>query len=232
MNNVISRTCEMFTRVLNFAAERPDSFPADTVGREMLSVLEDVISNVNEAITSQTSGLSYVQRASAERMGAREALRERLQAMTRTARAMALDTPGLENLFRLPRKASDSALLQAARAFVADGLSYREQFIRYGMEPTFIEDLQGEIADMERAMSGQNTGRDSHVVATATVEMMVERGLNAVRRLDAVVRNKFRDVPAILVAWESARHVESPQRARRRTNGNGGGTTPEARQTA
>jgi hypothetical protein len=221
MNSVINRTYEMFVRVDAFTAERAASFPADTLGGETAAELREVIQILTEAGTTQTSGLSSVQRATAERMAAREALRESMQAMTRTARVMALDTPGLEHKFRLPRSGSDPALLQAARAFAADAVAFKDEFLRYGMPPDFIEDLKREIADLERAMGGQNTGRDTHVTATASVESAVERGMNAVRRLDAIVRNKFRDDAATLAAWESARHIESPTRTRKRANGSG-----------
>ena len=76
-------------------------------------------------------------------------------------------------------------------------------------------------------MGEQNSGRGAHVTATATVESGAERGMNAVRKIDVVVRNTYRNDAATLAAWESARHVESSPRARRRTNGNGGGTNTE-----
>jgi hypothetical protein len=40
-------------------------------------------------------------------------------------------------------------------------------------------------------------------------------------RLEVIVRNKFRDDPAKLAAWESARHMEHAARTKR-----GGGNTP------
>jgi hypothetical protein len=46
----------------------------------------------------------------------------------------------------------------------------------------------------------------------------------ALRRLDVIVRNKFRDDPATLAAWEHARHVERPARQSKRNNG--GTNTP------
>ena len=226
MNSVVNRMYEMFVRVDAFASERAASFPANTLGGEMVAELKEVIQTLTGAITSQTTGLSSAQRATAERMAAREALRESMKAIARTARAMALDTPGLENKFRLPRSGSDSALRQTARAFAADAVALKAEFLRHEFPPTFIEDFESDIEDLERAMDGQNTGRDAHVFATASVDSTAERGMNAVRRLDAIVRNKFRDDPATLAAWESARHVESPSRSRRRTNGNGGGTKP------
>jgi hypothetical protein len=36
--------------------------------------------------------------------------------------------------------------------------------------------------------------------------------MNAVRELDAIVRNTFRDDPATLAEWTSARHIERAPR--------------------
>lgn len=76
-------------------------------------------------------------------------------------------------------------------------------------------------------MGQQHTGRGAHVSATASVESEAELGMAAVRRLDAIVRNMFRADPAALAAWESARHVESPARTRRRSNGSAGDSNAE-----
>jgi hypothetical protein len=228
MNSVINRTYEMFARVQSFAAERAASFPAGSLGGQTVAELDNVVGELNSAGTTQTSGLSSVQRATAERDAAREALRESMQAITRTARVMAIDTPGLENKFRMPRSGSDPALIQSARAFAADALPLKAEFLRYGMVESFVEDFKEDIADLERAMGQQNTGRGAHVSATVAVESAAERGMNAVRKLDAIVRNKYRDDPATLAAWESARHVERTARTRRRSNGSAGDGNPEA----
>lgn len=227
MNSVINRTYEMFVRVQSFASERAALFPEGSLGAETVAVLRKVVEELTEAGTTQTSGLSSVQRATAERMAAREALRESMQAIARTARVMALEMPGLENKFRLPRSGSDPALLQTARAFVGDALPLKADFLRHEMHESFVEDFKEDIADLERAMGQQNTGRDAHVSATASVETAAERGMNAVRKLDAIIRNKFRDDPATIAAWESARHVESATRTRRRSNGGTSGNKPE-----
>ncbi|MET0623088.1 MAG: hypothetical protein ABW250_08935 [Pyrinomonadaceae bacterium] len=227
MNSSINRMHEMFVRVLGFADARAEVFPAGSLGAEMVAELKLVTGELTEAATSQTSGLSSVQRATAERTAAREKLRGSMRAFSNTVRAMALDTPGLETKFRLPRGGSDSALLQVARAFAADARPLKDKFLRYGMSASFIEDFEEDIADLERAVGEQNIGRGAHVTATATVESGAERGMNAVRRLDAIVRNTYRNDGAALAAWESARHVESSLRSRRRTNGKAGGGNTE-----
>jgi hypothetical protein len=224
MNNVFTRTHEMFLRVQIFTSERAASFTAGSLGAEMSEEINAVVQTLSDALASQTSGLNSAQQATAAREAARQTLRAEMQAITRTARAMALDTPGLENKFRLPRSGSDQALLAAARAFLTDAVPLKAEFIRHELPATFIDDLRAHAAALERAMGEQNTNRGAHVGATASIESVIERGMNATRKLDAIVRNKFRDDPAALAAWESARHVESATRTRKRSNGNGAGS--------
>jgi hypothetical protein len=219
MNNVITRTLGMFVRVDAFHAERAQAFPADSLGSQQFAIVAETIQHLNEALTTQTSGLSSVQQATASRAEASERLRDDMQAVARTARVMAEDTPGLENKFRLPRSGSDQALLIAARAFITDAIPLKDEFLRHELHPTFIEDMQADMADLERAMGVQNTGRDTHVTATASIDSVFGRGMKAARRLDAIVRNKYRNDPATLAAWESARHVERAARTPRRSNG-------------
>jgi hypothetical protein len=225
MNTVVSRLLETFVRVRAFGEERAASFPTDSLGGEQFNIIAEVVETLNSTITAQTSGKSSVQQATSSRTDAREALRESMQAISRTARVMALDIPGLENKFRMPRSGSDQALLYAARAFLGDAEPLKDEFIRHELPATFLEDLRADITNLERAMSRQNTGRGAQVTATASIEQTVERGMNALRRLDAIVRNKFRDDPATLAAWEHARHVERPARTQKRPNG-GKGTLP------
>lgn len=216
MNNVFTRRFEMFLRVRQFGAERAGSFSTGSLGGEQFAAVSEAVEALNAEATSQASGKSSVQQATASRTDARENLRESMQAITRTARAMALDTPGLENKFRMPRSGSDQALLNTARAFATDATPLKAEFIRHEMTASFLEDLKADIADLERAMGGQNTGRDVQVTATASIDQTVERGMDAVRRLDAIVRNKFRDDQATLAAWAHARHVERAARTPRR----------------
>lgn len=227
MNNVFTRTQEMFLRVQMFTSERAASFPSGSFGAELSEEINFAVQALGDALASQTSGLNSAQQATAAREAARQALRADMQAITRTARAMALDTPGLENKFRLPRSGSDQSLLAAARAFATDAVPLKAEFVRHEMPASFIEDLRAHTADLERAMGEQNTGRGAHVSATASIESVIERGMNAARKLDAIVRNKFRDDPATIAAWDSARHVESATRTRKRSNGSADGSNSE-----
>ncbi len=218
----------MFVRVRDFGTERAASFPANSLGGEQFTEVKAICEILNEMAASQSSGVGSAQQATASRTNAREALRETLHAITRTARAMALDTPGLENKFRLPRSGSDQALLSTARAFIADAAPLKAEFVRHELPAAFIEEMGAEIAELERAIGGQNTGRGTHIIATASIDSTVERGMAAVTKLDAIVRNKFRDDPATLAAWESARHTERMTRAARRSNHDAAGEKPSS----
>ena len=218
MNNLETRRYEMLMRVRDFGAQRAASFPANTLGGEQFAVVAEAVEALTREATAQTSGVSSVQQATVTRAAARASLRESLQDIARTARAMALDTPGLENKFRLPRSGSDQALLNSARAFAADAAPLKSEFIRHELPAGFLEDLQSDITDLEQSIGSQNSNRDSHITATASIDATMERGMSAVQKLDAVVRNKFRDDHSILAAWESARHVERLTRTTRRSN--------------
>jgi hypothetical protein len=219
MNSVISYTLEMFVRVAAFVTERAVFFPEGSFGDELVTELKVIIKTLNDTIAAQNSAISSEQRATAAREAARKTLRGTLRALAQTARAMSVDAPGADEKFRLPRSSSDSALVQAARAAATDAVEFKDRFVMHGMSSGFIEELKTQIADLERAVEAQNAARAAHVSATSAVETSVERGTSVVRSLDALVRNKFRDDPATLAAWESARHVESPARTRKRTEG-------------
>lgn len=76
-------------------------------------------------------------------------------------------------------------------------------------------DLEANIVAYQAALTGQNTGKEESVTAAASIDGAIERGLDALRQLDPIVRNKLHDNPALLAAWLSAKRTE---RATRRNN--------------
>jgi hypothetical protein len=117
----------------------------------------------------------------------------------------------------LPRYLNDQQLVETAQAFAADSVAYKDSFIRYEMPADFLEDLASDIADFTAATQSQNSGMENQVSASAAADEAREQGMNAVRRLDAIVRNKYHNDAATLAAWERARHVERPMRSKKDT---------------
>ena len=121
---------------------------------------------------------------------------------------------GMGDKFRIPRNNNDFELINAARAFLADATPLKAQFIAHEMPADFLEDLQEHIDAMESAINDQSSAVGSHVAASAALDDASSRGIELVRKLDAIVRNKYANNPAVLAEWISASHTErAPRRA-------------------
>lgn len=202
------RRYEMFMRVREFGASRAAQFPPTTLAGELLASLNTIIQELDTHTTAQASGRSATLESSASKASARDELRRDLEAISRTARVMALSTPGLEDKFRAPRSISDQALLATARAFAADALPLKAEFIRRGLPENFLEDLAADIEDFERAITQKIQKREAQVAATAAIDDVIERGVNIARELDVIMRNKYADDAATLAAWLSSSRTE------------------------
>jgi hypothetical protein len=207
MNELENKRYQMLTRVREFGSRHASDFPADSFGGQIFAEVGAVITALAGYDTAQSVGRGGVRESTVSKATARAALYEHLLAINVTARALALDTPGLETKFRMPRSGTDQALITAGRAFAADAVPLAGEFQKHEMPADFIDELNADIAALEEAISGRARHRDSHVAATASLDATVDRGIKAVQRLNAIVRNKFRDDPAALAAWESASHV-------------------------
>lgn len=208
------RRYEMFLRVHGFGASRAAEFPPTTFAGEQFASLSAIIAELDTHTAAQTSERRAVLESSTSKSSARDELRRGLEPICRTARVMGLSTPGLEDKFRMPGSVSDQALLAAARAIAAAALPLKAEFTRRGLPDDFLEDLAADIEAFEQAISRKMQKRIAQVEATAAIDDAIERGINVVLELDAIMRNKYADDPATLAAWLSASHTERrPRRA-------------------
>jgi hypothetical protein len=208
MHELDNKRYQMLTRVREFGARHASDFPADSFGGQIFAEVGAVLTALAGYDTAQSVGRGGARESTVSKATARAALYEHLLAINVTARALALDTPGLETKFRMPRSGTDQVLITAGRAFAADAVPLAGECQKHEMPANFIDALNADIAALEEAISGRARNRDSHVAATASLDATVDRGIKAVQRLNAIVRNKCRDDPAALAAWESASHVE------------------------
>jgi hypothetical protein len=227
MKDTERRRFEMFIRVREFGAAHASQFPAGSFAAEQFAALDSAIGALEAHASAQSSGRSGAKQAATGKAAARDELLRDLEAISRTARSMALTTPGLDDKFRAPRNWGHQEVLATARAVAADAVPFKAEFIRRGLPADFLEDLTADIAVMEQAVSQKARGTDSHVTATAAIDAEVERGVTAVRQLDAAVRNTFVSDPAALASWLSASHVErTPRNSPARTSRGATPVTP------
>jgi hypothetical protein len=215
MNDKESRIYQKFVRCRDFGNVRAADFAAGSFATQTWTALAAVVAEIDGHSTDEVSARGDARQGTESRAQARAALREDLEAIRRTARVMANDVPGINEKFRVPRSNNDQGLLNAARAFLADATPLKTQFIAHEMPVDFLEDLQADIDAMQAAISNQSSGVGGHVAAGAALDDAISRGLELVRTLDVIVRNKYANNPAVLAEWTSASHTErGPRRSK------------------
>jgi hypothetical protein len=215
VNDTENRKHSTYMRVQGFGEAHVNDFAANSLGKQLFASLATIVSEINEQAASEVSGIGDAREGTSTRRQAREELRADLEAIGRTARAMSADVPGLDDKFRVPRNQNDQHLLAAARAFAIDAAPLKAQFIAHELPADFLEDLNADIAALEAAIVNQASGRGSHVSARAAIDDAIERADEVVRKLDAIVKNKYANNAPVLAAWLSASHTERAPRRRK-----------------
>jgi hypothetical protein len=212
MDDRENRRHQMFVRVRNFGTQHQADFALNSIGSQLFATLGGIVTQLDGHAAAQSSKGGSAKQGTTSRGVARQALRDDLEAINRTARAMAHDVPGITDKFRLPPPGNDQLLLNAARAIAADAVQFETQFIAHEMPADFLEDLNADIAALETAISEQSSGVGQRVAATTAIDTAIDDGVATVRKLDAVVKNKYADNPATLAEWASASHTERSPR--------------------
>ncbi len=216
MRHVDTLRYEMLVRVRDFGAAHSTAFPEGTLGIQLFAEVNTAVEELGQHAATEVSGRGAAREGTSTKALARSALHQQLEAINRTARALAVETPGLDDKFRMPRRWRDQALLASARAFAQDAEALAPAFIAHAMPKSFLTDLDNGIAAYEQALRDHQAGKGRGITAGAHIRATLQAGFNAVVRLDAVVANQLRDDPSSTTLWESIRRVEHPPRARRR----------------
>jgi hypothetical protein len=212
MKSIDIRLLEMLIRVRQFCVSHADALPANSRAAELSALIVAAINDMETQASMQDSGKRATKEKTSLKKVKLDALREDLLAISRTARAMAHTTPGLDDKFRMPRSKGEQACLIAARTFATDAEHLKTEFIRRGLAATFIEDLKTKREAVEESIDVKAQKASTQVSATVAVSKAAERGRDAMQELDAIVRNVFSDDPAVLAEWESASHLERASR--------------------
>jgi len=142
------RRREMFLRLKDFSASHTD-IPATTVWPQLVTDLNTVISELDGHAAPEESGRGSALEGTATRAAAREALREDLEAISRTGRAIAEDRPGFDTKFRLPRGNNDQELVDKGLGYPANAAPIAADFDSHAMPSDFIAELNANIARLQ-----------------------------------------------------------------------------------
>jgi hypothetical protein len=204
MNDREIRKYHMFLEVGHFATANAALFKTLPLAEELFANVSSIVNQLSEHAVAQESGKSSARKGTSVKAILRDELRQDLKAISRTARAMAIKIGSIEEKFRVPRSENDRLLINSARAFAADAAPFAAEFVKYGLAENFLEELNRDIELFENAFKEKIAGKEARVSATAGIDEAINQGVDAVRQLDAIVKNRFSNEPTKLAAWESA----------------------------
>jgi hypothetical protein len=213
MDSDNTRRSEMLKRVGDFGAGYGDVFPASSLGGKMFARVTEAVAMLDQHAVARLSTAAAVRDGLRVKTEAYETLRDALRAISRTARALAIDLPGLDGKLRVPHTNGGQPLLSAARAFTQDVRDCAPAFVAHGLPPTFRKDLDAAIRALETAIRENAAARDASVAARKAFANTMKDALTAIRRLDAIVVNRLRGDRAGMAVWNLARRVQRRTRS-------------------
>ncbi len=209
MNLAVRRYVSRIQSVQSFLQANASSFVGVARVAQLQTQLGATLATMQALAEQQSSDEGDVGSTVRIKSALLEAVVDDLRLMARTARAMAVETPGTEDRFRLPRSNGEDAILSTARQFATDAAPLATQFQSYGLPADFLSDLQGDVAAYEELQTQKQTKVQSRVDAVSSLDETIAQSSRIVDTLNAIVRNVLRDDSSKLAAWRTATHLDS-----------------------
>lgn len=115
--------------------------------------------------------------------------------------------PELMHHFRMPWGETNEAFATRATAFVEQAEPLRDDLLSLGLPEDFLTLLAARVADFKAAEQAKSTGLQSRVGAGEGLDADLRAGLAAVRQLNVILKNLYRNNPTQLAAWRTAARV-------------------------
>jgi hypothetical protein len=209
MSAKLRRHSERGLRVDLYMTASAEDFPDGSKAARAHTRLKDELTALDALDVARAAGVGKRQQGTAGRRATRKRLRESVNAVSATSETIALDRQDFKGMFSLKElDDSDDTLIATARAFADRAAAFVGLFVEYDLKPTFIQDLRSDADALENFMTLQEEGYGEHSGSHTSADEAVRRLTEQVERLDTFVRNKYRDNPARIAAWERARRLE------------------------
>ena len=205
------RQYAMLVRVRDFGTIYGSLFPAASVAGKTFAAVDAAIKELD---AQELAHLAASVSARAQRKDtARQALVDRLQAIAQTARVLRHDDASLIQQFEVPAPASDQTLVNTGRKFARDAAALSSQFIAHGMPEAFLAELNALVDSFDTALRDRGLGREARRAAGLSTRAALASGMDAVRRLNAIVTNHLTGDAVTKALWQRERRVAYPKRA-------------------
>src|SRR4051812_38565143 len=215
MNDTVNSNLQTCRRMQEFCSSHSSDFAPTSLGAQLSTKLSTQLSDLTSLTATQASGGGAARQATELRADARDDLHSRLKRFNRTANAIAITVPGLDNKFRLPRGDNDEQLVATARAFASDAVEFKDHFTAREMPATCIDDLNASITRFENSMDDQSGAVGDRVGSGVAINKKIEEIMPTRRELNPIMENKYADDAATLAEWKRASHIERAARRSR-----------------
>ncbi len=201
---------DMFVRTHVFNAANSGDYGTIAAAAAHFATVQAAVNALEIYSAQQTSGEGS---AAVERKSVlRAAIRRKMTAYAKTARAINLNKPGFDEMFKVPDSDNDNLLVATGREFVAQAVANEAEFVSLGKPKTDATDLTADLDAFEAAQVAKAEANQDTVGATAGIDNETDAGMKAAKILDAIMSNVYRDNPVKLAAWRTARHIKRAPR--------------------
>jgi hypothetical protein len=213
MKSAVRRKLDMAVSVREFMRANP---LADPRHQAVAARFEERLVTGEGLLVRQADGRLVAKAARAERRGKRREISDRcLRHLVSVAEQGRKVDPDRFGAFRIPpQDASHLAFLTAVRSMLTAARDGGEELATLGLGETLLADYEKLVAEFERLHATVLEARRSHVGATADLERVTAEIVELAGVLDGINRYRFAEQPELLAAWESARNVVNPSRAK------------------
>lgn len=200
---------EMFVRVRDFGAARKALFPESSRSGKTFAKVAAAVVAIEEHRKQHVVATAEARRVKA---ATRAAVFDYMKAIALAARRVT--QPDVrENLFIVPRRRSLERELSTARAFIEEADKRQDEFLEFGLPPTFISELRTLVDNLQQAVDVRLGSRTERRGAGAGTRNVLAKGLDAIRDLDVLVAMATREDPTTFAAWSAARRIEGQSRS-------------------
>lgn len=184
-------------------------FPTTETGGKQFALIKAAVTATAGLGADQISATEETHGSVLDETALRLKLHDDLLAISKAAHSLVLlGTAGLDGKLHMPRHGSDQELLNTARAFATDAAPFTAQMVELKLEPTFITDLNADIADFETALKAHGSGKGKKAGATTGLGQTIHDADVALRVLNTIVPNTYKNEPTKLAEWVVASHIE------------------------
>lgn len=213
MEAVIKRKQDRFEAEGTFFDDNADVFPPDSPGGRAAARHREIVAAMRESAADQASGSGLAMQSAADKLDAYDTMWDIIRDMNYAAYIMKDDIPNITERFSVPDNRSQQNVAAQARANLADGTPLRVQFIEAGMSDDFLTSLQDAVGRFDASGSSADSQDERRSGATGGLFELSRQGMKNSRKMDALVRLKFKGNAAKLAAWKTAHHLDkAPKR--------------------